>query len=77
MSRRMIYRDWALTMIAFGVFLIAVAATVCALFVMVISVVFLVTEGQPGYILVTLVALGFSCLFGAGVHWGFTSMMDA
>jgi len=70
-------RDWVSTMIAFGVFLIALAATVCALFVMVASVVFMVAEGQVGYLLVTLVALGFSCIFGAGVHWGFTSMMEA
>lgn len=70
-------RDWVSTFIAFGVLLIAAVATLCALLVVAACVFFLVTEGQLGYILLAIVALGFACIFGAGAHWGFTSMVDA
>lgn len=71
------YRDWGITIAAFGLFLLASAATLCALFGVVVCVSFLVTEGHWGYLLAVVGALGLACILGAAAYYFFTVMRDA
>lgn len=70
-------RDWADTIGWFGVTLLLLLLTLCTQLVVLASVYFIATEGSPGYILLGLAALGFSCLFGSSTKWAFDSMRDA
>lgn len=70
-------RDWGLTVGAFGLLLLTGVGTLCALLVTAASVWFLFDEGQPGYILITLIALGFGGIFASATKWAFDSMVDA
>jgi hypothetical protein len=72
----MMYRDWTLILISFGVLMLSTVATICGLLAVAACVVFLVTEGQPGYTLAGLFALGLTCLLGAAVRWSYTSLME-
>ncbi len=70
-------RDWGLTIGALGLLLLTGVGTLCALLVTAASIWFLFDEGQPGYVLITAIALGFACILASAVKWSFDSMVDA